>query len=56
MMNKFIKGRKREDKAILDTVRFGALLLDDQEQTQHFAAVGSTGSGKTTLLPTFFGR
>ena len=33
-----------------DTARFGPLLLPPDEQTQHFAAVGSTGSGKTTLL------
>ena len=39
----------RKDQ-MTDTARFGPLLLPPDEQTQHFAAVGSTGSGKTTLL------
>ncbi len=31
-------------------IRFGKLLIPEQEGTNHFAIVGSTGSGKTTLL------
>ena len=31
-------------------IRFGKLLIPEQEGTNHLAIIGSTGSGKTTLL------